>query len=65
MKGVKEKAILSWSGGKDNAPALYRMQEARDCEVVSLLSTTTRWVAKSRKVGGRWAYRGTRLISLS
>lgn len=36
---MREKAIVSWSGGKDSALALYEMQA--DCEIVALLTTVT------------------------
>jgi uncharacterized protein (TIGR00290 family) len=36
---MREKAIVSWSGGKDSALALYEMQ--KDCEIVALLTTVT------------------------
>jgi diphthamide synthase (EF-2-diphthine--ammonia ligase) len=34
--------LLSWSGGKDSALALYEMQRSRECEIASLLTTITR-----------------------
>ena len=36
---MPEKVLLSWSGGKDSAMALYEIQRKRECEVVSLLTT--------------------------
>ncbi len=36
------KAILSWSGGKDSAMALYEIQRAGDWEIQGLLTTITR-----------------------
>lgn len=36
---VKEKVVLSWSGGKDSAMALYELQRAGAFEIVSLLTT--------------------------
>ncbi len=36
---MKEKAIVSWSGGKDSALALYEAQ--RDWDIVALLTTVT------------------------
>jgi uncharacterized protein (TIGR00290 family) len=36
---MKEKAIVSWSGGKDSALALYEVQE--DYEITALLTTVT------------------------
>ena len=53
MKRPKEKAILSWSGGKDSALALHKMQEARDCEIVSLLTTITEGYDRSSMHGIR------------
>lgn len=35
----KEKIILSWSGGKDSAHALYQLQQSEQYEVAYLLST--------------------------
>ena len=35
------KAILSWSGGKDSAMALYEVQRAGDWEIQGLLTTIT------------------------
>ncbi len=36
---MKEKVLLSWSGGKDSALALYEVQQAGLYEVVSLITT--------------------------
>jgi uncharacterized protein (TIGR00290 family) len=41
MKRPEGKAILSWSGGKDSALALYEIQQAGDYEITSLLTTIT------------------------
>lgn len=38
---MPEKVLLSWSGGKDCALALYEIQRKREYEVVSLLTTLT------------------------
>ncbi len=38
---MKQRAILSWSSGKESAMALYEVQKSRDCEIVSLLTTIT------------------------
>jgi diphthamide synthase (EF-2-diphthine--ammonia ligase) len=35
------KAILSWSSGKDSAMALYRVLNAKDYEIICLLTTIT------------------------
>ncbi|HEY7424488.1 MAG TPA: diphthine--ammonia ligase [Gemmataceae bacterium] len=35
----KEKVVLSWSGGKDSAMALYELRRSQGYEVVSLLTT--------------------------
>lgn len=35
------KVVLSWSGGKDSAMALYEIQRAGDCEIQGLLTTIT------------------------
>ncbi len=37
----KEKAILSWSGGKDAALALHELQRRNDYEISALLTTIT------------------------
>jgi len=39
---MKKKAILSWSGGKDSALALYEIQKNQGYEIVSLLTTFTK-----------------------
>lgn len=36
---MRRKALVSWSGGKDSARALYDVQRAGDYEVVALLTT--------------------------
>jgi uncharacterized protein (TIGR00290 family) len=36
---VKEKVILSWSGGKDSAMALYELKKTQKYEIVALLTT--------------------------
>ncbi len=36
---MKEKVLLSWSGGKDSALALYELKKAGNCEIVALLTT--------------------------
>jgi len=38
---VKERVLLSWSGGKDSALALYELERAGDCEIAALLTTVT------------------------
>lgn len=38
---MPEKVLLSWSGGKDSALALYEIQRRPEYEVVSLLTTLT------------------------
>ena len=38
---MPEKVLLSWSGGRDSAIALYEIQRRREYEVVSLLTTLT------------------------
>jgi uncharacterized protein (TIGR00290 family) len=38
---VGQKAILSWSGGKDSSLALYEMLTRKDFKIVSLLTTLT------------------------
>ncbi len=38
----REKVVLFWSGGKDSAFALYRIQQENKYEVVALVSTFNR-----------------------
>ena len=38
---MKEKVILSWSGGKDSVLALYELQKTNNYEIVALLTTIT------------------------
>jgi uncharacterized protein (TIGR00290 family) len=38
---MKQKVLLSWSGGKDSALALYMLQKRDDIQVVGLLTTIT------------------------
>jgi len=38
---MKEKAIVCWSGGKDSALAVHRLQQAGDYEIAALLTTVT------------------------
>jgi len=39
---MKEKVIVSWSGGKDSALALYELHKNKNYEIVALLTTITR-----------------------
>lgn len=39
---MKEKTLLSWSGGKDCALTLYEIQKTGNCEISALLSTVTK-----------------------
>jgi uncharacterized protein (TIGR00290 family) len=39
---LKEKVILSWSGGKDSALALHELRKSGEYEVATLLTTITR-----------------------
>ena len=38
---MKEKVILSWSGGKDSALALYELEKTESYEITALLTTVT------------------------
>ena len=38
---IKEKVILSWSGGKDSALALYELEKTGSHEITALLTTVT------------------------
>jgi len=38
---VAEKALFSWSGGKDSAIALYEIQKSKSYEILALLTTIT------------------------
>ena len=40
-KFMKEKVLLSWSGGKDSALALYEVQKDSNYEIAALLTTVT------------------------
>jgi uncharacterized protein (TIGR00290 family) len=40
-KQVKEKVVLSWSGGKDSAMAAYQMLASQKYEIAALLTTVT------------------------
>ena len=42
---AREKVVLCWSGGKDSALALHRLQRDENCEVVALLTRATAKVA--------------------
>lgn len=53
MKRSHEKAILSWSGGKDSALALHEIREAREYEIVGLLTTITEGYDRSSMHGVR------------
>lgn len=39
---MKAKVILSWSGGKDSALALYELRESQDYEIAALLTIEDR-----------------------
>jgi len=39
---VKDKVIISWSGGKDSAAALHEIRKTDSYEIVALLTTLTR-----------------------
>ncbi len=39
---MKEKVLLSWSGGKDSALALHELRKSGKYEVAALLTTITR-----------------------
>jgi uncharacterized protein (TIGR00290 family) len=39
---MKEKALFSWSGGKDSALALYELMKRADYEIAALLTVLTR-----------------------
>jgi uncharacterized protein (TIGR00290 family) len=41
MTPAKQKILMSWSGGKDSALALFELQKAGEHSVVSLLTTVT------------------------
>ena len=38
---MREKALISWSGGKDSVLALYEVQKSQDYEIVSFITTIT------------------------
>jgi uncharacterized protein (TIGR00290 family) len=41
MNYMKEKVLLSWSGGKDSALALYELKKTASFEIAALLTTVT------------------------
>lgn len=41
MPTMAEKMLLSWSGGKDSALALYEIKKRQDVEILSLITTIT------------------------
>ncbi len=53
MKRQMAKSVLSWSGGKDAALALYEMQQAGDFEIVALMTTITEGDDRSSMHGVR------------
>jgi uncharacterized protein (TIGR00290 family) len=38
---MKEKVLVCWSGGKESALALHKLQETGNCEIAALLTTVT------------------------
>ncbi len=38
---MKEKILLSWSGGKDSSMTLYEIQQTQNYEIAALLTTVT------------------------
>ena len=38
---MREKILLSWSGGKDSALALHEISKSQDLEIISLITTIT------------------------
>jgi len=38
---MKERILLSWSGGKDSCMTLYELQKSQEYEIDSLLTTIT------------------------
>ncbi len=53
MKGPGEKAIVSWSGGKDSAMAVHAIRQAGDYEITALLTTITEGYDRSSMHGIR------------
>lgn len=41
MRKEKQKIVMSWSGGKDSALALYELMKSSEYEVLALLTTVT------------------------
>lgn len=41
VMNMKEKVLLSWSGGKDSALALYELKKTNNYEIAALLTTIT------------------------
>lgn len=48
---MKKKAVFNWSGGKDSALALYKVLQADEYEVISLLTTVNRSNSRSSMHG--------------
>lgn len=41
ISSISKKALFAWSGGKDSAMALYKLQKSRDYKISALLTTVT------------------------
>ncbi len=46
VKPVREKIVLSWSGGKDSSMAAYHLLTSQKYEIVSLMTTVTEGFAE-------------------
>ena len=51
---MKEKVILSWSGGKESALALYELEKTENYEIAALLTTVTEEYDRTSMHGVRW-----------
>ena len=61
---MKEKILLSWSGGKDSAMALYHVKKSKSFEIISLLTTVTEDYARVSMHGIRKELVESQAISL-
>jgi uncharacterized protein (TIGR00290 family) len=51
---MKEKVIFSWSGGKDSALALYKLQKTKNYQIAALLTTINQDYDRTSMHGVRW-----------
>ena len=61
---MTQKALFTWSGGKDSALALYELQKIHDYEIAALLTTVTEDYDRISMHGVRRICSNSRLILL-